>query len=121
MGSCMRRTFGATSVTVSVAGSCSCLRARSMGHTLVARRTQLDRSVKDGAPSGGAKNGRAVVRQLGHALSDVFEGPVARGLLRGGRQGLRVPAPAQLLDGRHVDRAVVEVVLDGRQVGGQEP
>src|SRR5437763_15048166 len=108
MGSCMRRTFGATSVTVSVAGSCSCLRARSMGHTLVARRTQLDRSVTEGAPSGGAENGRAVVRQLGHARSDVFEGPVARGLLRRGRQGLRVPARAQPPDARHVHLAVVE-------------
>src|SRR2546430_16176828 len=67
-----------------------------------------------------AKYGRAVVGQLGHALSDVLEGPVSGGLLGGSRERIRVPAPAQLLDGGDIDRAVVEVVLDGRQVGGQE-
>jgi len=30
------------------------------------------------------------------------------------------PAPAELLEGRHVDRAVVEVVLDLGELGGQE-
>ena len=34
---------------------------------------------------------------------------------------LGIPAPGQLLDGRDVDRAVVEVLLDGGELGGQEP
>ena len=41
-------------------------------------------------------------------------------LLRPGLAHLRVPAAHELLDARHVDRAVVQVLLDRRQVGGEE-
>ena len=41
-------------------------------------------------------------------------------LLRGRLGDLRVPPPAQLLDGRDVHRAVVEVLLNFGQLGGQE-
>ena len=41
-------------------------------------------------------------------------------LLRTGLADLRVPAPHELLHARHVDRPVVQVLLDGRQVGGEE-
>jgi len=44
----------------------------------------------------------------------------ALGLLRAGFERLGVPAPAQLLERRHVDRPVVEVVLDLGQVPGQD-
>ena len=42
-------------------------------------------------------------------------------LLRAGLADPRVPPADELLDAGHVDRAVVQVVLDRRQVGGEEP
>src|SRR3546814_19339821 len=45
---------------------------------------------------------------------------MGRGLAGHGFEGARIPAAGELLDGGDVDRAVVEVVLDLRQVAGEE-
>jgi hypothetical protein len=68
-----------------------------------------------------AEYSRAVVGQLGHALADVVHGPVPSGLGRRPGHGLGIPPAGQLFDRRDVDRTVVEVLLDLRQLGGQEP
>ena len=72
------------------------------------------------AGDGAVEDGAAVVGQLGHALADVLQGAVATLLGRRRLVDLGQPAPAELLDGGDVDRAVVEEVLDLGQLGGQE-
>ena len=62
----------------------------------------------------------AVVPELLDRLPDVVEGPVAAVLLGPTLEHVGVPAPGQLLDRRHVDGAVVQVVLDLGQVAGEE-
>src|SRR4051812_38896068 len=62
----------------------------------------------------------AVVTQLVEALAYVVHGSVSAGLLRGVSQFLRVPPASELLDGRHVDGSIVEVLLDLRQLHGEE-
>ena len=53
-------------------------------------------------------------------LADVVHRPVAAGLLRSGREGLRPPATGKFLHRRHVDRAVVKKLLDLGKMGSQE-
>ena len=84
-----------------------------------------DRSHRQaGSPSSvgaaGHEHPLAVVAQLGDRVADVVEGAVLAGLRWAGLTDLRVPAPNQLLDAGHVDRPVVQVLLDVRKVGGQE-
>src|SRR5206468_12379224 len=62
----------------------------------------------------------AIVLELGQRLPDVVHGPVSAHLLRSGTQHFGIPAAGQLLDGGNIDRAVVQVIVDGRQLGGQE-
>ncbi len=52
-------------------------------------------------------------------MSSMARWPPAFGGAAAGRLG--VPARGQLLDGGHVDRAVVQVLLDLGEVGGEEP
>src|SRR5438552_11145955 len=75
---------------------------------------------RGGGTLAGAEDRLAVVAQLGHALPDVVEGAVAAGLDRCRRELLRVPAPAQLLHRRDVDRPVVEMAVDVGQMGDEE-
>src|SRR5207248_587848 len=67
-----------------------------------------------------AEDGRSVVPQLVDALADVVEGAVAARLVGGAGKDVGVPAPAQLLHRGHVDRAVVQVLLDLGQVDGEK-
>src|SRR5438270_7082910 len=62
----------------------------------------------------------AVVAQFGHALADVAQRPVGTRLHRSAGERLRIPAPAQLLNRRDVDRPVVEVVFELGKVSGEE-
>src|ERR1039458_7164923 len=62
----------------------------------------------------------AVVDQLGDALTDVVECAVRGQLLGTCRIQVVVPALAELLQGGHVDGAVVEVLVEGRHVVPQE-
>src|SRR3546814_3750078 len=62
----------------------------------------------------------AVPAELFYRLADVVERSMGRGLAGHGFEGARIPAAGELLDGGDVDRAVVEVVLDLRQVAGEE-
>ena len=63
----------------------------------------------------------AVVAEFGNRFTDVIEGPVSAGLLRGGGGHFGMPASGQFLDGGHVDGPVVEVGIDLGKAGGQEP
>ncbi len=62
----------------------------------------------------------AVVAQFGDGLADVGEGAVVAVLLRAVEVGPGVPAAGQLLDRGDVHDPVVQVVLQGRHVAGQE-
>ena len=62
----------------------------------------------------------AVVLQLVDRVANVVEGAVRTLLLGPILADLRVPAPHQLLQAGHVDRAVVQVRLDVGQVRGEE-
>src|ERR1019366_6489749 len=62
----------------------------------------------------------AVVAQLFDALPDVGERPVPALLGRAGEIDPWVPAPGELLDARYVDHAVVQVVIELRQVARDE-
>ena len=62
----------------------------------------------------------AVEAQLLDRLADVVEGAVVLGLARALAVDRRVPAPAQLLERRHVDAAVVEVLVELVHVAGEE-
>src|SRR3546814_655208 len=92
-------------------------------------RPYLDRAVKRQSASGLGRSlgGRArledvlaVPAELFYRLADVVERSMGRGLAGHGFEGARIPAAGELLDGGDVDRAVVEVVLDLRQVAGEE-
>src|SRR5277367_7085509 len=72
------------------------------------------------ARDGTVEDSAAVVGQFGDRLADVLQGAVAPGLRWCRPVDLGEPASAQLLDGRDVDRAVVEEVLYVGQLGGQE-
>src|SRR5687767_13610395 len=112
IGSCERRMPGATSVTSVLAGSCSWRRGRWVVVSPTAANL-LDRWVK--RPSW-LEDVVPVPAQLVDRLADVVEGAVRRGLAWRRLQRARVPPAGELLDGGHVDRAVVEVVFDRRQV-----
>lgn len=62
----------------------------------------------------------AVVLQLGDRLLDIIQCPVRSLLGWGGRKLARVPAAGELLDGRDVDDAVVQVVDDGPHLALEE-
>src|SRR4051794_27298082 len=94
---------GATSSTWLVAGSASC---RMFGR-LGGRVRRLE-------------NRCSVVLQFRDALAYVTEGSMRARLSRCLRALLREPPLRQLFDRRHVDRAVVQVLLDLGEVLGEE-
>src|ERR1700730_10412590 len=82
--------------------------------------------MRESADGGGARSAvpgedrRSIVRKLRDRLADVIERAMCLSL--GGRagQGVRIPAPAELLDARHVDRAVVQELLDLAEMRGKK-
>jgi len=66
------------------------------------------------------ENGFPVVPELGDALLDVRQRPVAADLGRAREVGARIPAPGQFLDARDVDHPVVQELIEPRQVPGKE-
>ena len=66
------------------------------------------------------ENGFPVVPELGDALLDVGQRPVAADLGRAREVSARIPAPGQFLDARDVDHPVVQELIEPRQVPGQE-
>ncbi len=62
------------------------------------------------------EEGVAVVGQLADALPDVGEGAVPALLVRRRLDDVGPPPPAELLDRRHVDRAVVQEILQVREL-----
>src|SRR5690606_19675999 len=105
------RRFRWISVADGLAAGRSGVRSRSDGGRLRGQRRR---------GAGGDEQPLAVEPQLVDALADVVEGAVGGGLAGQGRERPRVPAPGELLDGGDVDGAVVEVLLDLREVLGQE-
>src|SRR5689334_13990033 len=123
IGNCIRKMFGATSVMFSVAGSCSWRAGLTtqLGYLLVSTFGRLRTGPSGSGPPVGRRRGRrlhrherplAVEPQLSDALADVVEGPVSPQLLRPLGPDAGVPAPDELLHRRHVDRPVVQPVLD---------
>src|SRR6478609_9157495 len=118
IGSWIRRTPSATSVTPSTAGSCSCLgglvgavigsdRRRALGHIGWLGRRREEQAL-------------SIEAQLLDALADVVQRAV-RSLLAGlVGEDRRVPSLGELLQGGHVDRPVVQVFLDVVEVHAEE-
>src|SRR3954467_12432844 len=98
MGSCIRRTPGATSVTSVVASSCSCLRGLLLAGRLVVAIGSGYPALLTAWSSGGLEELLPVPGQLGHRLLDVVEGTMVAGLGRGGVQGAWIPPARELLD-----------------------
>src|SRR5690606_38222365 len=69
----------------------------------------------------GDENGFAEIGELLDRFRDVRERSVPATLLRSAVEGRRIPLAGELLDGRDIDAAVVQSLVESRQILGDEP
>ena len=69
---------------------------------------------------GGDEDALAVVGQLCDGVAYVAEGAVVAGLGWGCEVGLGIPAASEFFNGRDIDGAVVQVIVEQRHIAGDE-